>query len=129
MANSRSSGQFKEYATVDTQPSGATLGYWTNEVCLRDKQNDGVAKEKMYFSIRENESDSSGASDTSSMTVTLQYKCDGDAGWQNYVPLDGSALAVGNRLVIEDTGAAARWRAGVKDGDYTSGSLTFGFDW
>ena len=129
MANSKSSGQFKEYATVDTQPSGSELGYWTNEVCLRDKQNDGAAKGKMFFSIRENESDSSGASDTSSMTVTLQYKCDGDAGWQDYVDLAGSAIAVGNRMLIEDTGAAVRWRAGVKDGDYTSGSLTFGFDW
>jgi len=129
MANSRSSGQFKEYATVDTQPSGTELGYWTNEVCLRDKQKDGMAKDKMYFSIREQEADSSEASDTSSMTVALQYKCDGDAGWQDYVSLDGSALAVGNRLIIEDIGAATRWRAGVKDGSYTSGAVTFGFDW
>ena len=129
MANSRSSGAFKEYATVNTQPSGADLGYWTNEVCLRDKQNDGFAKEKMWFSIREFEADSSAASDTSTMTVTLQFKCDGDAGWQDFVPLDGSALAVGNRLLIEDTGAAVRWRAGVKDTEYYVGSVTFGFDW
>lgn len=129
MANSRSSGQFKEYATVNTKPSGTDLGYWTNEVCPRDLINDGRSKGKVWFSIRENESDSSDASDTSSMTVTLQFKCDGDSGWQDYVPLDGSSLAVGNRLLIEDTGAAVRWRAGVKDWEYTSGSLTFGFDW
>jgi hypothetical protein len=129
MANSKSSGPFKEYATIDTQPSGSELGYWTNEVCLRDKVNDGISKGKMYFSIRENESDSSGASDTSSMTVTLQFKCDGDAGWQDFVDFGGNELAVGNRIEVEDTGAAVRWRAGVKDGDYTSGSLTFGFDW
>jgi hypothetical protein len=129
MANSRSSGEFKEYATVDTQPSGTDLGYWTNEVCLRDKVKDGVAKDKMYFSIREFEGDSSEASDTSSMTVTLQFKCDGDAGWQKFVDFAGSELAVGNRLVIEDTAAGSRWRAGVKDGDYTSGKVTFGFDW
>lgn len=129
MANSRDSGTFHEYATVDTQPSGATLGYWTNEVCLRDEQNAGLAKEKMWFSIREYEADSSAASDTSSMTVTLQYKCSGDLGWQNYVDLSGSELAVGNRLIIEDTAADVRYRAGVKDGDFTSGSITFGFDW
>ena len=84
---------------------------------------------RVYFSIREYEADSSGASDTSSMTVTLQYKCEGDAGWQDYVPLDGSALAVGNRLEIRDSGAGVLWRAGVKDYEYTSGSITFGFDW
>ena len=129
MANSRDSGVYKEYATVDTQPSGTNLGYWTNEVCLRDKQNAGVVKEKMYFSIRESEADSSAASDTSSMTVTLQFKCDEDAGWQDYVDFAGNALAVGNRLEISDFGAGVRYRAGVKDGDFTSGSITFGFDW
>lgn len=129
MANSKSSGAYKEYATVNTAPSGTELGYWTNEVCLRDKLNAGQAKGHMYFSIRENEADSSDASDTSVITVTLQFKCDGDLGWQDYLPLDASEIAVGNRLVIEDTGAAVRWRAGVKDGNYTSGSYTFGFDW
>ena len=126
MANSRSSGAFKEYATVDTAPAG--LGYFTNEVCLRDLRNTTNIN-RMYFSIRESEADSSAASDTSTMTVTLQFKCDGDAGWQDYVFLDGSTLAVGNRCVIEDTGAAVRWRAGVKDGEFTSGEITFGFDW
>jgi len=129
MANSRSSGDYKEYATVDTQPSGTALGYWTNEVCLRDKVNNGTAKDKMYFSIRENDTDSSGFSETSSITVLLQFKCEGDAGWQNYLDLNEATLAVGNRLEIEDTGAAVRWRAGVEDGGYTSGSYTFGFDW
>ncbi len=129
MANSKSSGEFKEYATVDTQPSGADLGYWTNEVCLRDKRESGHAPSRMYFSIREGEADSSAASDTSAMTVTLQFKCDGDAGWQDYYPLGAEALHVGNRFAIEDTGAAVRWRAGVKDTEYYSGKLTFGFDW
>ena len=128
MANSRSSGNYKEYATVNTQPSGTELGYWTNEVCLRDKQNDGYAKGKMWFSIREAETDSS-AADTTTITVSLQYKCDGDLGWTDYADFAGSTLAVGNRLIIEDTGAAVRWRAGVKDGNYTDGALTFGFDW
>lgn len=129
MANSRSTGDFKEYATIDTQPSGTDLGYWTNEVSLREKQKNGLAKDKMWFSIREYDVDSSEASDTSTMTVTLQFKCDGDLGWQDYVDFAGSALAVGNRLIIEDTGAGVLYRAGVKDGDYTSGKVTVGFDW
>jgi len=133
MANSRDDGQYKEYATVDTQPSeadaGYDLGYWTNEVCPRDLLNSGKIKEKIYFSIREFEEDSSAASDTSSMTVTLQFKCDEDAGWQDFVDFAGSELAVGNRLEISDTAYGVRYRAGVKDGDFTSGSITFGFDW
>jgi hypothetical protein len=129
MANRKSSGIHKEYATVDAAPSGAELGYWTKAVCLRDKIKDGLAKDKMFFSIRNEEADSSQASDTSTMTVSLQFQCDGDLGWQDYVDLAAAELAVGNRLVIEDAGAGVRWRAGVKDGHYTSGSITFGFDW
>ena len=126
--SSRSSGEYKEYATVDEQPSGDTYGYWTNEVSLRELAKTHKIS-KMYFSIREEVEDSSGFSDIGSMTVVLQFKCDGDVGWQDYQPLDASTLAVGNRFAIEDMGAGVLWRAGVKDGDYTSGSLTFGFDW
>jgi len=126
MANRRSQGEFKEYATVDTVPTG--LGYFTEALDLRSLRK--VKKElRVYFSIREWEADSSAASDTSEMTVTLQFKCEGDAGWQDYVSLDGSTLAVGNRVEIRDFGAAVLWRAGVKWYEYTSGSVTFGFDW
>jgi len=128
MANSRTSGPFKEYATVDTAPVDSELGYFTGEVDLRKIRKE-KGERQVYFSIREYEEDSSGASDTSAMTVTLQFQCEGDAGWQDYVPLDGSALAVGNRVSIEDSGAAVKWRAGVKWYEYTSGSITFGFDW
>lgn len=128
MANSRSSGSYKEYAKVDTLPDAA--GYYTNEVCLRDKVKAGLAKDKMYFSIRETADDVSEApSALSTITVALQYKCDGDAGWTDYADLAESALAIGNRLTIEDTGAAVRWRAGVRSDEFTSGSVTFGFDW
>ena len=126
--SSRSSGTYKEYVTIDEQPSGDTLGYWTNEIDPRELQKNKKVK-KIYFSIREYETDSSQASDTSSMTVSLQFKCDGDLGWQDYVSLDGSSLAVGNRLVMEDFGANVKWRAGVKDGNFTSGTITLGFDW
>ena len=126
MANRRSSGQFKEYATVDEAPTG--LGYFTNTVDLRNLRK-AKSETRMYFSIREWEADSSAASDTSEIGITLQFKCEGDLGWQNYVSLDGSELGVGNRVAIEDSAAAVLWRAGVLTGNYVSGSITFGFDW
>lgn len=126
--SSKSSNEFYEYATVNSEPSGTELGYWTNPVSIRYLSKK-YKIDKVFFSIRESESDSSGASDTSIMTVTLQFKCEGDSGWQDYLPLSGTAIAVGNRFAIEDTGKGILWRAGVKDGDYISGSLIFGFDW
>ena len=128
MANSRSSGSYHEYATVDTAPSGLELGYWTNAVSLREKAKTHKI-DKMFFSIREQEADSSEASDTSVATVVLQVKCEDDDGWQDFNYNDETALKAGDRVIIEDMGAGVSWRAGIKDGDYTSGSMTFGFDW
>jgi len=126
MANSRDSGIFHEYATVDEAPIG--LGYFTNPVNPREHKQ--IRKEgRLYFSIREEDADSSAQSDTSDITVTLQFRCPGDAGWQDYRPLDGSEIATGNRLMIEDSGVDVHWRAGVLDGDHQGGSVTFGFDW
>jgi hypothetical protein len=128
MANTKYSGIYKEYAKVDTLP-GAT-GFFTNEVCLRDKVRAGLTKGIMYFSIREATADVSEApSALSTITVALQFKCEDDADWTDFVDLAGSSLAIGNRLIIEDTGAGVRWRAGVRSDEYTSGSVMFGFDW
>ena len=126
MANARSSTDFHEYATVDEAPIG--LGYFTNTVNPRATRQ--IRKEgRIYFSIREEDADSSAQSDISDITVTLQFRCEGDAGWQDYTPLDGSELATGNRLMIEDSGQGVIWRAGVLDGAHQGGSVTFGFDW
>jgi len=125
MANSKSSGINKEYATVDTQPTSA--GYFTNEVNVRTKLKRNA---KLFFSIRETEADVSAApSALSSITVVLQFKCPDDLGWTDYIDLAGSTLAIGNRVQLDDNGAGVLWRAGVRDDEYTSGSVTFGFDW
>jgi len=117
MANSKSSGEYYQYATVDADPSAS--GYWTNSVGIR-----GLKVDKIYFSIRETEDNSS----ASVATVTLQFKCPGDDIWTNFVD-DNLSLAIGNRLEIADNGAIV-WRAGVAaTADFTSGSITFGFDW
>lgn len=126
MANSKDSGTFKEYITVDTAPESDAEGYFTNEVDVRLLSKDKKV-DKVFFSIRE--AADPGSIDASVMTVLLQFKCDGDARWQNYVPLDGSTLAIGNRICLEDKGANVKWRAGVTYDGYTSGSLRLGFDW
>ena len=105
--NSQSSAGRYEYATVDTDPAAA--GYWTNEINPR-----GKSQNQVYFSLR----------GSGSMTVTLQFICTGDASWTDY-----DTYTAVTRLKIEGAAAGVRWRAGVKDTDYTSGSLTFGFDW
>ena len=125
MANSRNSGTNYEYATVDTRPTSA--GYFTISVNLREKLKRGATK--LFFSIREATADvSANASALSTVTVGLQYRCPGDAGWTDYVDLAGSTLAIGNRVELSDMGLVD-WRAGVVDDNYTSGSVTFGFDW
>ena len=132
MANSKTDTANSTYAIINTQPSGTELGYWTAEVNPRDKLNNGtmIAKDKLWFSIREYDADSSeDASDTAVITVSLQYKCEGDLGWQDYVDYGGNTLSIGNRLLLEDLGNGVKWRAGVKDGNYTSGALRIGFDW
>ena len=126
MANRRLSDTFHEYATVDTAPIG--LGFFTNTVDPRATRQ-RRKEEKIYFSIREEDADSSDQSDISDIQVTLQFRCPGDAGWQDYQPLDGSEIATGNRLIIEDSGEGVLWRAGVLDGAHQGGSVSFGFDW
>ena len=106
-ANTQSSANRYEYATVDTDAGAA--GYWTNEVNPKRK-----SASQVYFSVR----------GTGSMTVTLQCICPGDATWTDY-----ATYTAVTRLKVEGAAAGVRWRAGVKDADYTSGELTFGFDW
>jgi hypothetical protein len=126
MANSRSSQPNHEYATVDTNPGAA--GYFTNPFCPRDKTKIGIPK--VFFSIRDATADKSeNPSALSVITVGLQFKCSGDLDWTDYIPLDGSSLAIGNRVALEDMGAGVIWRAGVVDDAFTSGSVVFGFDW
>ena len=119
MANSRLSiAKYCEYATVDTAPT--PVGYFTNPVYPR---KDGI--DKLFFSIRETDQDSS----ASVITVKLQFKCPHDGDWTDHKN-NGSDWAIGDRVLINEFGTGVAWRAGVVDfSAYTSGSLTFGFDW
>ena len=128
MANRRTSTEFAEYVTVDTAPESVDTGYFTNAISIRKIRKDKKIR-RVFFSIREFEADPSEASAASDLTVTLQFKCPGDEGWTDYVSLDGSTLAIGNRLMMEDLGAGIYWRAGIKPDNFASGQVRFGFDW
>ena len=118
------SDEYREYVMVDTAVGAG--GFFGGEVNMRTlKESKGI--DRIFFSIRE-EADT-GSIDDSVVTVVLQYKCTGDARWQTFEPLDGSDLAIGNRLRIKDNGSAIIYRAGVLEDGYTSGSVIFGFDW
>ena len=121
MANAKSTNRNYEYAVVDTAPGAA--GYWTNIV---NPRKSGISR--LFFSIRNTDiEDSSGAADAV-IIVTLQFKCSGDLDWQDfYYSSDG--FVIGDRVEIGDIGPGTQWRAGVKDQDFTSGSVKFGFDW
>jgi hypothetical protein len=118
MANSRSSGRFYEYATVEAAIDSSEGGFYTNEVNLNTKRRD-----KMVFSVREK---AAAPVSASVVTVKLQFKCPGGE-WQD--AQTDSTIAIGSRLIIEDVGGGVRWRAGVEWDGYTSGSVVFGFDW
>jgi len=114
MANSKTSGVHREYATVNIAPSA--LGYFTNIIYPRQLQKVHHAY-GIYFSVR-----NFGVSAV--MIITIQFKEVGDSDWSDY----GSVQSV-QRKILDDKGAGTQWRAGVKHGDYTSGEFTFGWDW
>lgn len=126
MANEQLSSTFYKYAIVDTNPDAD--GFWTGELSIRDLRK-RYNVQRVFFSIREYEADSSGEGETT-ITVRLQFKCPGDLGWQDLYHNDGDGFNLGERIALEDTAADVRWRAGCKDGDVTgSNSVIFGFDW
>ena len=120
MANSQISKGYCKYATVDTAPAPGSGGFYTNPVFPRKNKIT-----KLFFSIRDTTDDSS----PSVITVKLQFRCPGDTGWVNYLN-NGEDWIIGTRVLVDDFGTGVEWRAGVEsDNAYTSGSVTFGFDW
>lgn len=123
MANEKRSARHYEYAKVDAAPANGSGGFWTNAIEPRKKK-----LTKLFFSIRETTDDSS----ASVCVVKLQFKCPTDTGWTNC--MKGTAgdtnWPIGTRILLNEFAEGVQWRAGVEDGgDFTSGSLTFGFDW
>ena len=119
MANVRTSQNGIEQVTVDTAPGAG--GYWSNPVFMR-KGNDQDIK-LMNFSVREKEEDA-----TSVIVPSLQFRGIGDLGWTDYNNND-EAFVIGDCKVVEANALFVQWRAGVKEGVYTSGSINAGFSW
>jgi len=107
MANLKDTGRRYKDAIVDTAP-GAD-GFATNIV-------KGSTKGSGYlvFSVR-------GMGDA---TVTLQFKGLGDSSWT-----DLKTYITNDRELLEGSGNGVEWRAIIKDTNYTSGTIKFGFDW
>ena len=121
MANSRTSSNGIEQVQIDAAPGSG--GYWTNAVSMRRGSAGDI--HKMYFTVRESEESPSAAS---VMTPTLQFKGSGDDGWTDYNN-NATDFAIGDAFVIDANALALQWRAGVKEGDFTSGSCNIGFSW
>jgi hypothetical protein len=111
MANSKLNGERYRYASIDTAP-GAD-GYWSDAVSM-SSVNAGA----LFFS----------RSGAGVGTVTIQYKLPHTgSAWTDYD--DPVTLTDGVRCRLDDTGAGVKWRAGVKNGNYTSDTIIVGFDW
>ena len=110
-ANSQSTGNNYVFATVDTAPGAS--GYGTSAISPK-KYRAQSAYKSLWFTI----------GGTGTMTVTLQYKLAGTSTWNDYADYTSAEYK------LLETGAGGEtWRAIVKNGAHTSGSLTFGFTW
>jgi len=109
--NAKLNGPRYKYASIDTAP-GAD-GYWSDAVSMS-----AVNANKLQFS----------RSGGGVGTVLIQYKLPHTgAAWVDYdSPI---SLVDGVRCVVDDSGAGVKWRAGVKETFYTSGTIIVGFDW
>ena len=110
MANSKLNGNRYSYATVDAAP-GAD-GYWCNSVSMTSKDTKAI-----FFSQR-----GGGVA-----TVTIQFRCPGDSSWTDLTT--NEIIEDGVRFRVDDFGAGVKYRAGVKNGAYSSGDVIIGFDW
>lgn len=110
MANTRDTEGRRAYATVDTGP--ASPGYFTDEVSMKRE-----SRKRLFFSVRD-------MGTGFSATVALQFRCIGDDDWTDY-----DTYTYNTRKVLDGEGEHVLWRAGVKNGSYTSGKVRFGFDW
>lgn len=110
MANSREETGYQR-VVIDEAPGSE--GFFTTGV---NSKRRGISK--MYVSVRE-----TGDSSLFTATVTLQFRVSGDDDWQDY-----ETYTEVIRKIIED-GGSAWWRVGIKNGDYTEGTVTCGIDW
>lgn len=111
MANAVLEGKYYKKVIVDTAPGAS--GYYTAEV--PESVVRGFDTHRLQFSVTEGVGD-----------VTLQFKGAGESNWADE---EGSPYTLGTAKTIDATSHGRVWRAICKETKYTSGDLTFGFEW
>jgi len=111
MANAKLNGPRFKYASIDAAP-GAD-GYWCESVSMVN-----VKADELFLNV----------SGGGSATVTVQYKLPHTGAiWTDYTTSE--TLTTGARFRLDDHGAGVKWRVGVKNTAYSSGTIIVGFDW
>ncbi len=111
MANGKLNGPRYKYASIDSAPAAA--GYWCDSVSMSAENAN-----ELFLNV----------SGGGAATVTIQYKLPHTGSvWTDYVTAE--TLETGARFRLDDHGAGVKWHVGVKQGDYTSGTVIAGFDW
>ena len=111
MANSKLNKERSAYASIDTAP-GAD-GYWSDAVSMSNKN-----AKSLFFT----------QSGGGVGTVYLQYQLSHtSAAWTDYVTTE--TFESGVRFRVDDFASGVKWRAGIKLGGYTSGTVVCGLDW
>ena len=114
MANRQVNGEKYAAAIIDTAPS--TGGYWTSAVAFI---RTGVDIEKAIFSVR----------GSGTATPILQFRDRNvDSDWTDFYN-EGVAFVSGDAIEITSKVIGLEWRAGVKEGGYSSGEITVGINW
>jgi len=109
--NAKLNGPRYYYASIDTAPGED--GYWSDAVSMSK-----VNANELFLNV----------SGGGAATVTIQYKLPHvGATWTDYVT--DETLETGARFRLDDHGAGVRWRVGVKNAVYSSGTVIVGFDW
>ena len=107
MANTKTTGDYKNYITIDTSPGSA--GFFTDAISERTER-----LQDLFFSMRGN----------GIGIVTVQFKHQDDSTWTDY-----DTYTDPGRYAIRGGAAGIIWRAGIISGNYTSGTIITGFDW
>lgn len=113
MANVNTSGSGYEKVVIDTNPG--TDGFFTNPVVQR--KGAGKVVDKLFLLVQ----------GTGEFTPILQFKMKADTGWTDYV--DGSELPIGTLKEVNANAGNLLWRAGIKQGWFTSGTAVISIIW
>ena len=119
MANVKINNGFKVAVLIDTAPSSE--GFWTDQASITPyptiRDNEGL--KHLVFIVQES------TTGVSSVVIpTLQFRTQ-DGVWTDY----NEEFNVGDCKIVAGNAIGLLWRAGVKAGNYTSGSVALSLNW